>query len=611
MTDRAPHDRCSTSAACHRAGRRGMTVLVVLALVSIALAMSFAIMRSQMTGVQVQANNARSDQARAAAYAGLSAAMRAMRLTEWTGVGTTLSASTNATDSYSVNFIAGDTSLTAGASDYSNLPYRVTLLSTGTSVDPAQPSLSSTYQVQAVLRLIPRQTSTAPSNWSTLLSYTLYQLTYSSFYLAVPCHIEGPVRLQSALNLADAYSWSSSQRSRYFSDLNLMRSGANEVQTINRGGAAGGTFTVSFQGANSGNISSTASSSTMQTALSNLSTIGSGNVAVSGGGGSWSVSFVGQLAGTDVPSMTANGANLTGFGASVSVSTVSPGIAGTPDFRPFSGPVSLPSYLTTYTNMDLLTNQLGVSATTVYITATAAPSLGSVSTYRLYPGGQLYNVVPLASSVSNATLTPDPATNPLGLFYASSNSTFGNNVAVTGTVITGADLTITGTNVSIQPFELPALDGTTTPIRLPSVIALDDLHVNSGAQATIRGVVYIADTLDVPLGSESTALAVTGNVIVGQDVTIERRTEWKNYSGGQWDTYYSAFQAQLSSPGGIPFFPQYLQNGAGRSYVPQVTIKPDSATVVSQWQTLSNPVYVVKSGDSGLRWDLVRITDRL
>jgi hypothetical protein len=607
MTERARRECFSPSVNC----RRGMTVLVVLALVSIALAMSFAIMRSQMTGVQVQANNARSEQARAAAHAGLSAAMRAMRLSGWSGVGTTLSASINATDSYNVSFIAGDDSLTAGSADYSDLPYRVTLLSTGTSADPVQSSLNSTYKVQAVMRLIPRQISTQPSNWSTMLSYTLYQLSNTSFYMAVPSRIEGPVRLQSGLNIADNYWWSSSQRSRYFSDLNLMRSGANEVQVIARGGNSGGSFTVSFNGATTGNISSTASSSTMQTALSNLSSIGSGNVTVSGGGNSWTVTFVGQLADTDVPTMTVNGANLSGWGANVSVSNVSAGIAGTPDCRPFSGPVSLPSYLTTSTNMDLLTNQLGVSATNVSVSAQSAPWLGSVSTYRLYPGGPAYNVAQLSGSVSNTTLTADPASNPLGLFYASSNTTFGNNVTITGSVITGADLTIAGTNVSIQPFELPALDGTTTPIRLPSVIALDDLHVNSGAQATIRGVVYVGDTFDVPLGSESTALAITGNVIVGQDVTIERRNEWKNYTSGQWDTYYYVFQSQLTSPTGTPFFPQFLQNWPGRSYVPQVTIKPDTATVVSQWQTLSNPVYAVKSGDSGLRWDLVRLTDRL
>ena len=92
--------------------RRGMTVLVVLALVSIALAMSYSLMRSQTTSTLLQSNSDRGHRARQAALAGMSAALRSMRLTTWTGVGSTLAGTINSTDSYSVAFSAGDPLLT-------------------------------------------------------------------------------------------------------------------------------------------------------------------------------------------------------------------------------------------------------------------------------------------------------------------------------------------------------------------------------------------------------------------------------------------------------------------------------------------------------------------
>jgi hypothetical protein len=590
--------------------RAGVTVVVVLALISIALAMSYAILRSQMTGIHLQANVDRTAQARQAALAGLSAALRTMRLSTWAGVGTNMTATINPTDSYNVTFTAGDASLTVEAANYAELPYRVTVDSTGTSLDPAQPGVATTYKVRAVMKLIPRQLSTAPSNWSTLLSYTLYQLNNTSAYLALPCHIEGPVRLQSGINVGDPYGWNSGPRNRYFSDLNLMRSGANEVQTVTRNNASGGSFTLSFDGATTGSIAWNASSGTMQTALQSLSTIGAGNVSVSGGGSSWTVSFVGQLAATNVPAMTDNDNNLWGYGASINVTTTSPGIPGTPDYRQFSGPIWTPTSLSTSTNLGLLTSQLAVTVNNISVSSQSAPTLGPVTTYRLYPGGPLYNIAQLPASPSNATLAADPATNPLGLFYNSSNATLGSNVTITGTVITGVDLNITGTNVSILPFNLPPVEGSTVPVRLPAVVALDDLRVYGGASATISGVTYIAGDLDVPQGAESTALSITGNVILGQDLIIERRTEWKNYSNSQWEGFHASFLAQVSSPSGNPFFPQWLAANQGRNYVALINVQPETTPVVFQWQNFSNPLYVVKAGDSGLHWDLVSWTDR-
>ncbi|HEV3138618.1 MAG TPA: hypothetical protein VGZ26_11955, partial [Pirellulales bacterium] len=192
--------------------------------------------------------------------------------------------------------------------------------------------------------------------------------------------------------------------------------------------------------------------------------------------------------------------------------------------------------------------------------------------------------------------------------------TLGNNVTLTGTVVTGGELKITGTNVKISPFSLQPLDGTTTPIRLPSVIALSIFHVTSGAAATVGGVVYAGSQFLVDQGAEATALAITGNVIIGGGyLTINPRSEWLSYAHSQWDAFYNTFQQQLQNGPApiIPFFPQWMATNQGRIYIPLLTIKADPTPLVQQWQDLGNPIYVVGSGDTGLHWDLVSWTDHL
>ena len=92
-----------------------------------------------------------------------------------------------------------------------------------------------------------------------------------------------------------------------------------DMQTIVFGGPLiAGTFTVSFQGATTAPIPFNATAAQVQTALENLSTIGAGNISVidvegldANGGPKFSCSFQGTFAHPPVPSMSANGSNLT------------------------------------------------------------------------------------------------------------------------------------------------------------------------------------------------------------------------------------------------------------------------------------------------------------
>ncbi len=92
--------------------------------------------------------------------------------------------------------------------------------------------------------------------------------------------------------------------------------GTNEVQTVSiDNDCTGGTFTLTYDGQTTGTIAYDADAATVDTALENLSNIGSGDVTVTGGAGpgtDWIVEFTGALAQTDVAAMTFDGALLSG-----------------------------------------------------------------------------------------------------------------------------------------------------------------------------------------------------------------------------------------------------------------------------------------------------------
>lgn len=102
--------------------------------------------------------------------------------------------------------------------------------------------------------------------------------------------------------------------------------GTNEEQVITLASASGGTFAASFGGQTTGPIAHNASAGTLQTSLEGLSTIGAGNVSVTGSG-PWTVEFVGDLRGTDVTLITVDGSNLTGV-LDASIVETTPGGGG-------------------------------------------------------------------------------------------------------------------------------------------------------------------------------------------------------------------------------------------------------------------------------------------
>jgi hypothetical protein len=93
--------------------------------------------------------------------------------------------------------------------------------------------------------------------------------------------------------------------------------------------AEGGTFTVTFGGQTTAAIDYDAAAAAVQAALESLSTVGAGNVLVSGSaGGPYRIEFVGDLAGANVGAVTLDDSLLEGPAAAAGVSETQEGGTG-------------------------------------------------------------------------------------------------------------------------------------------------------------------------------------------------------------------------------------------------------------------------------------------
>jgi hypothetical protein len=217
-------ERCRYRQGSYRP-HRGVAVLLVLLLLTLTLALSYAAVRTQNMAFMIQRNSDRRSSAQQAAITGMMMAFKKMQMSGWAGYGTTLNGTLSSTDSFSAIYTFGDPTLTSSSPDYNDYPYRGTVSVTGKSIDPVNSQNITTYQITAVVRLVPRQLSTLPINWNTMQQYTVYQTASQPFQIEIPCQLSGSVRLQGALTIAPTYPDTWDSWVRYLSDLNSMRSG--------------------------------------------------------------------------------------------------------------------------------------------------------------------------------------------------------------------------------------------------------------------------------------------------------------------------------------------------------------------------------------------------
>jgi hypothetical protein len=98
----------------------------------------------------------------------------------------------------------------------------------------------------------------------------------------------------------------------------------SEVQSVVVPGGATGTFTLTYQGKTTAPLAATATAAQVQTSLLALSSVGTGNVTVTGGPAgtaAFTVTFAGALSNTPVEQITADSTNLVGGPAVTSTTT--------------------------------------------------------------------------------------------------------------------------------------------------------------------------------------------------------------------------------------------------------------------------------------------------
>ena len=144
---------------------------------------------------------------------------------------------------------------------------------------------------------------------------------------------------------------------------------------------------------------------------------------------------------------------------------------GLPDYRPFNGPVYCDVFGQDWQDMEGLSNRLGVSVSQMSVNPAAGDwvNLNSPATYRVYTNGPTYTIPTLPDALENTTLGPDPATNPLGIFWRDGNLTIRNNVTIRGSLYCRGTVSVEGTGVQFTSADLPAVYGTQSPVRLPVV----------------------------------------------------------------------------------------------------------------------------------------------
>jgi hypothetical protein len=203
--------------------RRGATVVLVLGLLAVTLAVSYAMMRTQVTSLQIQTNLNRRDDARQAALTGMTTALRRIHESDWEGVDSTVSGAISNDASYEVTFATGDASLQPDEADYEEYPFRLTLTSTGYAFDTNDPGRRSEYRVQAVVELVRRAFASQPSAWTSLEDYTLVQWADEETTVQFPARIDGSARLGGRLAFCEEYPDHTPSLDRYLSDLEQMR----------------------------------------------------------------------------------------------------------------------------------------------------------------------------------------------------------------------------------------------------------------------------------------------------------------------------------------------------------------------------------------------------
>jgi hypothetical protein len=182
-----------------------VAVVMVLGLLAITLAISYATLRGQGTTSQLARNNTRALDARVAAQSGLAAAVRKMSENAWGGIDASLSANVTSHSWYQVTFTTGDAKLLSGDPQYDEYAFRVTIDATGYAADPLNPAVRSEHHSRCVVQLVRKRLLAEPANWAALKNYNVYQYANKDALVQFPVRINGPTCLMGRLVFCSEY----------------------------------------------------------------------------------------------------------------------------------------------------------------------------------------------------------------------------------------------------------------------------------------------------------------------------------------------------------------------------------------------------------------------
>ena len=268
-----------------------------------------------------------------------------------------------------------------------------------------------------------------------------------------------------------------------------------------------------------------------------------------------------------------------------------------PEFRPFTDDVVLPAAQSDAATIAAIQDSLQLNVIDTgdctHATTLADYDISSqAQSYRLYPKGKLYSAQNLGSQLQNVSLTADPATNPLGLFFAPGDLSLGTGVVIRGTLIVLGNLTMMAGTNDLEGIDFPALAQTTAPIRLPSLIVGGNLTVQSQVSSDIRGIVFVGGRFWCPgTGQDDISFRIRGRLIA-KEFLIEPRTEFRQTSSWWTDreTEYSQLATALT-------FPEWLQSKYGLNYQPNLRFGTRSMLSKYHWRKSSDTLYVPHPAD--------------
>ncbi|GIW92502.1 MAG: hypothetical protein KatS3mg110_0543 [Pirellulaceae bacterium] len=279
--------------------------------------------------------------------------------------------------------------------------------------------------------------------------------------------------------------------------------------------------------------------------------------------------------------------------------------AGQGDWRSLIGTWKAPSGKLPAETVALLQDDLRASVQNITVNTSAPVIIGApITGYRLYPGGVTYMVPAVGSVLSNTTLAADPQSNPLGIFRTTGSIELQDNVTIRGTLLvaSGGSVKLKGKNINWEPILLPLVDGESRARRLPALVSPATLEIEPGAQnGFIRGAIVTGDQFRFAAASDfSNSLQILGRLVAKQ-ISCEKRSNWPT-DASTWQNYCRDFLSQTQTA----YFPLWLKNYRSLRPEPQLVIAPDPSGSTDHWPDWMQPIFVIASGKSGLRWNVIR-----